>query len=195
MKRIIFAAITVILISGLCVTAGAQSEPSSLGDYARSIRKSKPQETRTAAKVYDNDNLPSTPSISVVGASSGTAAGADNQNAAPKADENAPAGDTKANVEDTPKLKPGESMEDRKKAISAWKDKIDEQKKKVDQLAKEVDDFKQAGTMPTVAVWPYNEKYQQGLADKQKALDAARADLAALQDQARKAGAPTSAIE
>ncbi len=201
MKRIVFGALAVILVSGMCLTAGAQSEQS-LGDYARSLKKNKAEDAKTSAKVYDNDNLPSTPSISVVGASSssagaGSASSANGaQNAGAKPGDNASGENAKAaNADQPPAVKAGESMEDRKKTIDAWKDKIGEQKRKIDQLAKELDDFQHSGTMPTAAVWPYNEKYAQGLADKQKALDQAKADLTALQDQARKAGAPNSVIE
>jgi len=203
MKRIVFGAMAVILFSGFWMMAGAQTEPS-LGDYARSLKKNKPEDAKSAAKVYDNDNLPSTPSISVVGGSSpaaGTAApsAADttNQTTAAKTGDNGSGADAKAtaDADRPPAVKPGESIEDRKKTIDAWKDKIGEQKRKIDQLAKELDDFQHSGTMPTTAVWPYNEKYAQGLADKQKALDQAKSELSALQDQARKAGAPNSVIE
>lgn len=198
MKRIVLGALAIVIVAGVSGNAAAQSEPS-LGDYARTLKKDKEQDQKTAAKVYDNDNLPSTPSISVVGNSSTSAgtsapAGSDaNQNAATTTNENGSSADAKA--DDTPKIKPGESVSDRKKTIDAWKDKIGEQKKKVDQLAKDLDDFQHSGTMPTAAVWPYNQKYQQGIADKQKALDQAKADLSSLQDEARKAGAPSSAIE
>ena len=197
MKRIVLGAMAIILVAGVFGNAAAQSEQP-LGDYARSVKKDKEQDQKTAAKVYDNDNLPSSPSISVVGNSSSAGTGAPavtdtNQNAAAKTDENGSSANTKA--DDTPKIKAGESASDRKKTIDAWKDKIQEQKKKVEQLTKDLNDFQHSGTMPTAAVWPYNQNYQQGLADKQKALDQAKADLSSSQDEARKAGAPSSAIE
>ena len=52
----------VILTSVLATVAGAQSQP--LGDYARSVRK---DEKPASAKKYDNDNLPTSDKISIVG--------------------------------------------------------------------------------------------------------------------------------
>ena len=58
----IAAATLLMLASG----AAAQSQNTSLGDYARSIRKNKP-DTNTASQHYDNDNLPTNGALSVVG--------------------------------------------------------------------------------------------------------------------------------
>lgn len=193
MKRIFFGAIVVVLTSGMCVLAGAQSENSSLGDYARSIKKNKPQESKAAAKVYDNDNLPTTPSISVVGASSAAGESSNQNQSAPGSVSSSDA--RSAGAENTPQIKPGESVEDRKKAISAWKDKIDAQKQKVEQLAHELDEYQHSNSKTYLPVWPYNRDYQVGLEEKQKALEQARSELSAMQEQAHKAGAPNSAIE
>src|SRR4029077_3222536 len=63
MKRVAYVFLAEILLTGLMVTmAGAQNEP--LGDYARSIRK---EDKREANKKYDNDNLPTSDKISIVG--------------------------------------------------------------------------------------------------------------------------------
>ena len=63
MKRIAYVFLAEIVLSGMLVTlAGAQSEP--LGDYARSIRK---EDKKEVGKKYDNDNLPTTDKISIVG--------------------------------------------------------------------------------------------------------------------------------
>ena len=63
MKRIAYVFLAEILLSGMLVTlAGAQSQP--LGDYARAIRK---EDKKEVGKKYDNDNLPTTDKISIVG--------------------------------------------------------------------------------------------------------------------------------
>ena len=64
MKRIGYVVLAEIVLAGVLVSlAGAQSSES-LGDYARSVRK---EEKKGSAKKYDNDNLPATDKISVVG--------------------------------------------------------------------------------------------------------------------------------
>ena len=63
MKRIAYVFLAVVVLTGMLVTmAAAQSEP--LGDYARSIRK---DDKKEVGKKYDNDNLPTSDKISVVG--------------------------------------------------------------------------------------------------------------------------------
>src|SRR5713226_6395568 len=66
MKRLFFfwlaAIVTTVAASSI---AAAQSQPS-LGAYARAVKKTqKPEKTTT--KVYDDDNLPTSSSLSVVG--------------------------------------------------------------------------------------------------------------------------------
>ena len=60
MKRAAQILITFVLLA--VAAAGAQS----LGDYARSVRKDKSTST-AASKHYDNDNLPKTEHLSIVG--------------------------------------------------------------------------------------------------------------------------------
>ena len=63
MKRMRYVFLAEAVLAGMLVTlAGAQTE--SLGDYARSVRK---DEKPASAKKYDNDNLPTSDKISVVG--------------------------------------------------------------------------------------------------------------------------------
>ena len=63
MKRIGYVFLAEVVLTGVLVTlAGAQSQP--LGDYARAVRK---EDKKEAAKKYDNDNLPKTDKISIVG--------------------------------------------------------------------------------------------------------------------------------
>ena len=63
MKRMGYVFLAEAVLAGMLVTlAGGQTE--SLGDYARSVRK---DEKPASAKKYDNDNLPKSDKISVVG--------------------------------------------------------------------------------------------------------------------------------
>ena len=79
MKRIAYVFLAEIVLTGMLVgVSGAQSEP--LGDYARSIRKE--DKAPASAKKYDNDNLPSSDNISVVGNATDSA-GPEDANPAP----------------------------------------------------------------------------------------------------------------
>lgn len=205
MKRVVLSSMAAILFMiALSAVAGAQAQSASLGDYARSVKKNKPQATKAPAKVYDNDNLPST-TISVVGASAPTATDAakgtkDSAQPDAKTDDKTVASTSKpdekaAEKKTATEIKPGQSPEDRKKVFDSWKSRIADQKKKVDQLAHDLDDFQHNSTLAQVSVWPETQKYGQGLADKQKALAQAKAELSDLQEQARKAGVPASVAE
>lgn len=205
MKRLFFG-----LTAAACLTIAfsaasiAQTSTPSLGDYARSVRQNKSQATKAPAKVYDNDTIPSA-TISVVGATPQTVADASKKDQdsgqpdvktteAKSSDRSAPA-DSKAIADKKAEIKPGQSLEERQKALDAWKTKISDQKKKVDQLSHELDEYQHNSTLAQVSVWPETQKYGQGLADKQKALDQAKTDLSDLQEQARKAGVPAAVAE
>jgi hypothetical protein len=217
MKRLfIGSAAAICLTIALSAVSIAQTSSPSLGDYARSVRHNKPQATKAPAKVYDNDTIPSSTTISVVGTAPQTAA--DNKDTQPEAktadaktndQPDAKAADVKSSDKsaadskavDKPvdkkaaEVKPGQSLEERQKAFDAWKTKIADQKKKIDQLARELNDYQHNSTLAQVSVWPETQKYGQGLAEKQKALDQAKTDLNDLQEQARKAGVPASVAE
>jgi hypothetical protein len=183
----------------LCGIAAAQSASPSLGDFARTQRKKRSHDHQPAAKVYDNDNLPAQNSINVVGpaqqsatdATSDSDADSGNNKAPAKSPAAAPAAESKKQSGD---ITPGQSPDDRQKAYKVWQDRISDQKKKVDQLARELDDF-QHKSMPQVPMWPDSQIYEQGVAERQKALDQAKTDLSDLRDQARRAGVPSSVIE
>jgi LAS superfamily LD-carboxypeptidase LdcB len=172
MKHTKHMAIVTLLVLGVGVAA-AQS----LGDYARTVRKNKP-DTATTSKVYDNDNLPTTETLSVVGPAPG---------------------DTKS----AGAAKPGtvDAATARQQTADAWKDKLDKQKEKIASLSHELDidqrelQLHAAATQsdPTVSVRnvQFNKdeaQYKSDLDAKQKALDAARQEMDDLQDQAHKAG-------
>src|SRR5580700_11833217 len=90
MKRITligfaFALSTALLVStAVAQTTAPAQDQSSLGDYARKIRKD-PGTAKARPKVFDNDNLPTEDKLSVIGeksADSATGAPADDKSAA-----------------------------------------------------------------------------------------------------------------
>ena len=208
MKRIGYVVLAEIVLAGLLVSlAGAQSSES-LGDYARSVRK---EEKKGSAKKYDNDNLPATDKISVVG-NAEPETGSGDANASPTTDGNAAqAGDSSAGS--TPDAQPGAEkkpeVSDAQKVNDDWKKKIDEQKAKVDLLSREMDVTQREYRLRAAAFyadagnrlrnqgsWDKEDtQYKQQMAQKQKALDDAKKALADLQEQARKAGVPAKVRE
>ncbi len=191
MRRIEFmlAAGAVVLASAL----GAAAQSESLGDAARAARK----ETRPPAKkVYTNDNLPTSASISVVGAPS--------ESAEPKPAANA--------SEEKQKPPQKESKAEDKKASQseqALPGQMSEQKRKIAELEKELDllhrEYKlqvadyyaDAGTqLRDPKKWTDEDtKFRTDIAEKQKQLDEAKAQLQDTEEQARKAGIASSASE
>ncbi len=212
MKRIAYISFAGMFLSATLISmAGAQSQPAasqpaqstviaapSLADSARAVRKDKKPAT---PKVYDNDNLPTTDKLSVVGnAAEATAA-------APSADANsdqAPADPSKPAA-----IKPGDSPEDRQRVFEEWKGKIDEQKDGLGLVSRELDVLQREYRLRAAAFyadagnrmrdskdWDKEDaQYKQQIADKQKDVDEAKQKLEDLQEEARKAGVPTSARE
>lgn len=201
MKRMTWLAAAILILLGASV-ATAQS----LGDYARAARKTKLQPASTS-RHYDNDNLPKDEHLSVVGPESSQ--NADNPQApttesaqtdAAKTtpqDPNAEAGAAKATTKD-----PNAEAADRQKAAEELQKKIDDQKQKVDALNHELDlaqreyrlraaaMYSDAGNrLRNQATWDKEDaRCQQEMADKQKAIEAAKQQLDAAQEEARKAG-------
>ena len=190
-----------VLTGTLAAIAGAQ-EPQSLGDYARAMRKEK--KTTTPARKFDNDNLPRTDVLSVVGKADSSNQGDSDSG------QTANAGDAQAQSSQMPTaITPGQPPEERQKAYSEWKDKISEQKKKIELLSRELDvtqrEYKlraaafyaDAGNrLRNAAAWDKEDaQYKKQIEDKQKAVDRAKTDLDDLQEQARKAGVPSSVRE
>lgn len=194
-----YRALLIISLSTICA---AQSSTPSLGDYARTVRKTKEAGT-TSAKVYDNDNLPSAASLSVVGAQ--TSQSSDNKtqaNSKPEAQGDQKAGEKKP----TGEIKPGQTIEERQQAYAVWKEKIAGQKHSVDLATRELNVvqgeyrlhtaqyYSDAGArLRNQKEWDADDaKYKQEIQDKQKALESARTKLEDLEEQARKAGVPDS---
>jgi hypothetical protein len=222
MKRLFIGSTAAVCLTiAFSALSTAQTSTPSLGDYARSVRQNKPQAAKAPAKVYDNDTMPSATTISVVGAAPQTngdaskndkdttqadtqaadakAGGQSDVKAADAKSGDKSSGDSKAvdkaGDKKTAEVKPGQSPEERQKAFDAWKTRIADQKKKIDQLARELNDYQHNSTLAQVSVWPETQKYGQGLAEKQKALEQAKTGLSDLQEQARKAGVPASVAE
>jgi hypothetical protein len=216
MNRILSA-----LIAGLVLTvtslmsAGSQAQTSqspSLGDYARAIKKTKPEPQKSAPKVYDNDNLPRNTSLSVVGKESEPAPevnSADKDKISDSTTNSDEKGKDSNKSEESPEIKPGQSPEERQKAVDSWKQKISDQKTKVDLLGRElnvlqreyqikVSEFYSNTAMRAQnpnAIMEDDAKYKKEIADKQQALDDAKSKLDELEEKAHKAGAPNSATE
>jgi hypothetical protein len=204
MKRVLTMTLATLLIGFACTAVLAQGTSQSLGDYARSLKKSKNAPAPTAQKVYDNDTMPTASSVSVVGNSSSSTDAA-NTGDAKNADAPAPAGDKK----DDPQIKAGQPTDERKQAEDAWKHKLDDQNEKIGALSHELDLLQREYRVKAAEFYADTARrtqnptgfakddadYKQQIADKQKALDAAKAKLSDLQEEARKAGAPTSVAD
>jgi phytoene dehydrogenase-like protein len=156
----------------------------SLGDYARTVRKNKPDPTSTTHH-YDNDNLPTNETLSVVGPTP------------------APATDgAAAQVATDPAADRATAEADRKKAADEWKDKLATQQDKINALSHELDlqqreyrlraasYYGDAGArLRNTGEWDKEDsQYKNDVNGKQKAIDAAKQELQDLQEQARKAG-------
>jgi hypothetical protein len=177
MKHIKHLAIGTLLLLGV---SGAAAQ--SLGDYARAVRKNKPEPSSTT-RHYDNDNLPTSDKLSVVGPEPAAAS-----NAAPAA--NAAAAD------------PAAAAAERQKTANDWKQKLDAQQEKIQSLNHDIDldqreyrlraaeIYSDAGSrLRNSAQWDKDDAhYKSDIDSKQKELDAAKQELDQLQEGARKAG-------
>ena len=217
MNRVVKLIGIAMLAAFACASLAAQSASQPLGDYARAVKKNKSAPAAPAQKkVYDNDTLPTTGPVSVVGNRAGESASTDQAGANDAANSTPDAKATAAadNKEDKAKkdeaqIKPGQSLEERKQAVDAWKQKVDSQNDKVTKLAHELDllqreyRVKSAEFYANTANRAQNPKgfsqddadYKQQIAEKQKALDAEKAKLSDIQEQARRAGVPGSAVD
>ena len=207
MKRINYTWMAGLVLAGLLVSL---SSAQSLGDYARSVRKDKTPKP-PAAKQYDNDNLPKSDKLSIVGNAE-----------QPKADANAEA--AKANDEDADEAAPDAqskstapaakdaqqgAVSDQEKSNREWQQKIKDQKNKVDLLSRELDVMQREYKLRAAAFYAdagnrlrsqgewdkQDAAYKQKLADKQSTLDEAKQKLEDTQEQARKAGVPSNMRE
>jgi hypothetical protein len=193
--------------SGNETTASGQA----LGTYARQVRKT--PETGNKPKVFDNDNLPKSDHLSIVGKPH---APASEQPQTEAKTENAPAttgeASNEAKTASTEKTSASKAPDDEASKQTAWKqwgDKIRSQQQQIDLLSRELDVLQREYQIRAAAMYAdagnrlrnqadwdkQDTQYKQQIADKQKAVDEAKQKLEELQENARKAGAPTSVQE
>jgi hypothetical protein len=207
MKRIIYLSAGLTLAALVSTLAFAQSSDS-LGDYARAVRKDK----KSTAKSFDNDNMPKTDKLSVVGPAPEPS---DEATEDKPADDSAQAqnGDNAQAKAGDASAKPAADGNDdqaaKQKMFEEWKNKISAQKDKIDLLTRELDVLQREYRLRAAAFyadagnrlrnsgnWDQEDaKYKQQIDDKQKALDAAKQQLDDMQDHARKAGVPSGLRE
>ena len=210
MKHIAIGGMGLALVLGLGSLAGAQQSTSSntqnasgpsLGDYARQVRKD-PGATGKA-KVFDNDNLPREDKLSVVGKP------AEQTEAAPPADQAASSNTAPATSADANAPKATGDQSNRDAANKQWTDKLADQQSQIDLLTRELDVANKEYQLKAAAMYAdagnrlrnsadwdkQDAQYKQTIADKQKALDDAKQKLDDLQEEARKAGVPSSVRE
>jgi hypothetical protein len=188
MKRIIWTAIGVLLLFG----TGAFAQ--SLGEVARSARKGKTHQS-AANHQYDNDNLPKTEHLSVVGPAPAVTGNGSTPTGDVNPQNQAAAQATSAADKKAAAPKPPSAADE-------WKNKIDDQKQKVASLSHELEltqreyrlravaMYSDAGNrLRNSATWDKEDAdFKKQLDEKQKAVDAAKQDLDNLTEQARKAG-------
>jgi hypothetical protein len=215
MKRILLAASI-----GMFLATVAFAQDSSLGDYARQARKQKTRQA-PAAKTFDNDNLPRTDKLSVVGqtpeSTEAEAAPASNGEPAPAtpavdAGANAPASantDAATKTPAAPEKTAADEKAEKEKMFKEWQKKIHSQQEQIDMLTRELDIanreyrlraaafYADAGNRLRNAVaWDKEDtQFKDQISDKQKKLDDAKKNLEDLQEQARRAGVPSSMRE
>jgi hypothetical protein len=206
MKRIAYICLGAsLLASFLALSAVAQDKP--LGDYARSVRKQKAQK-KAAAKEFDNDNLPKTDALSVVGPRPTQTPDATSSESSRHSDES---GQAAANTQSKPKTaaSAADDGEERQKLNKDWEQKITDQKARIALAERELDVMQREYRLRTAAMyadagnrlrnqaqWDKEDAdYKQKIATKQKALDDAKQQLEDMQEEARKAGAPSSTRE
>jgi len=227
MKRIAYSGFGLVLSFGLLAPgAGAQSQTqpnspsqtsqgSSLGDYARQVRKD--TQPKAKPKVFDNDNLPTEDKLSIVGPATPTPAPAENASEAKPGEEAdkasqprgaAPATEAKAPAPST-SPKPTDEEAARQARWKEWQQKITAQKNQIDLLQRELDVFQREYQIRAAAFYAdagnrlrnsgnwdkQDAQYKEQIADKQKALDDAKQKLEDLEEEARKAGVPAAMRE
>lgn len=188
-----------------------QSSPGtgqSLGEYARQVRKE--PDGKPKPKVFDNDNLPKNEKLSIIGNAKTEPEAAEEQKPAEAAN-GTPASGSEAKPQtpnppsDTSKL----DQAGKEAAFKQWAERLAEQQKHIDLLTRELDVAQREYQVRAAAMYgdvgnrlrnsaewdKQDQQYKQQIADKQKALDDARQQLENMQEQARKAGVPSSIRE
>jgi hypothetical protein len=190
-----------LLLTGLL--AGVATAQDSLGDAAR-LQKHQREGKPVAAKVFTNDNLPGTETISTVGvapsetASDATAGGQPAASDTAKNDANG---------------KPEDPVKERQKVWEEWRNKIQTQKAAIEQLQKDIDESEKLHRMAQVTNTannnstntPYDPAHVYNGAEmvkeeaafhdqielKKKAIEDGKQKVEDLQEEARRAGVPS----
>jgi hypothetical protein len=192
MKR--FSVGLLILTGLLAGVAAAQSD-----SLAEAARKHKQQQAGkpVTAKVYTNDNLPATETISTVGAPATDAAAAPTDGQAVSADGSTPAAKNG--------VKPADDSKTRQKTWEDWREKIEKQKAAVEQMQKDNDEIDRQYKLTSgnyynsaqqrlfdgAAMAKEDAAYKQQMEQKKKAIDDAKQKIEDLQEEARRAGVPS----
>lgn len=193
----------------------------SLGDYAKQIRKE--PDAKAKPKVFDNDNLPKDDKLSIVGApvappSEKSDEAKTDEAKADEAKSGEPAADgTKAGNEAKPAAektaegaaKAPDDEAAKQAAMKQWTDKLNNQKQQIDLLTRELDVAQREYQIRAAAMYAdagnrlrnqgdwdkQDAQYKQQIADKQKSVEDAKQKLTDLQEEARRAGMPSSVFE
>ena len=218
MKRIVSAA-TILVLFGALAGSSALAQNAPLGDYARQARKQKNQQA-PPVKSYDNDNLPRTDKISVVGeapaetpeastASTGVGEAATKAAATAANPATASSGKQEPTAQSAPAEEKKSSEDEKQKMLKGWQEKIQKAQSHVDELAKDLDltnreyrlraaaFYADAGNrLRNATQWDKEDTgFKEQIADKQKKLDEAKQQLEDLREQARRVGVPSSMRE
>jgi len=189
--------IGLLILTGLLAgMAAAQSD--SLAEAARKNRQQQGGKP-AAAKVYTNDNLPATETISTVGepaSTDATAAPGDGQATTADATAAAPKGGAPKTADDS---------KTRQKTWEDWREKIQKQKASVEQMQKEDEEIERQFKLTTgnyyssaqerlydgAAMAKEDAAYKQQMETKKKAIEDAKQKIEDLQEEARRAGVPS----
>ena len=208
MKRIVYVWLAGVILAGTLVTAaGAQSQ--SLGDYARAARKDKDKDKKSVVKQFDNDNLPKTDTLSIIGNAPAQSTEEAKESAPQESDHAKAQTDKAAQTDKSVQTAPRDEAAEREKAYKEWQKKIADQRNQIDLLSREMDVMQREYRLRAAAFyadagnrlrnqadWDKEDaSYKQKIAEKQKAVDAAKQHLDDLQEQARKAGVPAAMRE
>jgi len=185
-RKFLFAVASAVI--ALAISAIAQTSAPTIADISRANRKTK----GGSAPVLTNESLSlkSAPPDT----SSSSASGSDTSKV-----------DAKAGAAAAPA---DETAESRQKLIDDWKSKIEGQKASIAQMQRELDVSQRENKLRAAAFYADagtrlrdsqkfaddDKKYQAEAADKQKAIAAAQQALAAMRDDARRAGVPAGQI-
>ncbi len=194
-----------LLVVLLAATAAVAQQQPSAAEMARSSRRQAPPKP---AKVYDNDNLPTSAPITVLGVvnapeAATTEAKPDDQ---ASTDANAP---KEAKPKTEPKTEQKTDDDAAKKLQEQWHSKLGDQRKEISTLQRELDILQReyrlrqaslyadaGNSLRDPAKWAADDRqYQQQIAEKGHQLDSAKQKLEDLREQARKAGVPASATD